>query len=308
MIGPLSAGRIDPGLAGRAVIVTGAAGGLGRAYVKALTAAGADVVANDSARLPDGRWAADDLVADGAAAGRVVANHNTVATRSGGRAIVDHCLAAFGRVDGVVANAGVMRRGRYEEWTEEDFEALIGVHLYGSLWVTQAALAPLRAAGAGRIVFTASSAGLYGHGRGAAYAAAKGAVVALMRSLAQEVAGAGIAVNAVAPFAATAMTAGQWPGGTAQDFAPELVAPVVLYLLSEPCTLSGEVLTVGGGAVARVFSSTTRGWRATEGCGVDVASHIADIFDPDGAVAPRSVAEEFELLVIREGGSGVGQP
>lgn len=293
------------GLEGRAVVVTGAAGGLGRSYVAALSCAGASVVANDCAVDGAGRFAVDDLAgaSDRSAPGPVMANHDSVTTRSGGRAIVECCLDTFGRIDGVVANAGVMRRGRYGDWDEDDVTALIDVHLLGSLWVTQAAYSAMAAAGFGRILFTASSAGLYGHPRGALYAAVKGAVVGLMRSLAQETDGDRIRVNAVAPFAATAMTEGQWPAGLAERFAPDRVAPVVAYLVSEACGFHGEVLTVGGGTVARSFTSTTRGWRAPDQGIVAVGAHLAEIVDQRDSVVPAGVADEFRLLAGPEEGS-----
>lgn len=285
-------------LDGRVAIVTGAGAGLGSRYAEHLAARGASVVVNDV------QQGAADQVAAGirAAGGRAVADGNTVATHEGGAAIVAAAVGEFGTVDAVVANAGIVRRGGFDELSAEDIRAVLAVNLEGAIWVTRAAFPLMKAQRRGRIVLVTSSAGIYGHGVGANYCASKGGVAGLLRALAIEGDGLGVRANAVSPFALTPMTS-TTPGldpDVAALLDPDQVAPVAVYLASDECALNGQILAVAGGTVARTFSATTAGWRAAPGTMVtpeSVRDNMAQILDPVGAAMPEKVRDERDHLL-----------
>ncbi|MFC4944246.1 SDR family NAD(P)-dependent oxidoreductase [Pseudonocardia sp. GCM10023141] len=289
-------------LDGRVIVVTGAGAGLGASYARGLAERGAAVVVNDIGRDAGG-WTADQLAArireDG---GRAVADRHTGATPDGAAAIVDAAMDAFGGLDGVVANAGIVRRGGIDELSVADVRDVLTVNLEGALWLTRAAFPVLRERGSGRIVLVTSSAGIYGHGLGANYCASKGGVAGLLRALAVEGAPHGIRTNAVSPFASTPMTS-TTPGRVAVDAArldPAYVAPVVVYLASAACSVNGQVLTAAGGTVAHTFSVTTQGWRVPPGGAVTaegVRDNLDRILDPVGAVRPVDVQSEKRHLL-----------
>jgi NAD(P)-dependent dehydrogenase (short-subunit alcohol dehydrogenase family) len=241
----------------RVALVTGAGRGLGRSHALALAARGAAVVVNDTGAELDGRGRAPG-VADGvvaeieAAGGRAVASHHDIATADGAEGAVATALEAFGRLDAVVNNAGILRDRTFGKLAYVDFEAVLQVHLTGSAHVTRAAWEALRDSPAGRVVFTTSASGLYGQFGQANYAAAKAGLVGLMNVLRQEGERYGIAVNTVAPVAWTRMTAPLLAPELEPSLQPDAVSRVVVYLASAECTESGLVLETGGGLVARV--------------------------------------------------------
>jgi NAD(P)-dependent dehydrogenase (short-subunit alcohol dehydrogenase family) len=240
----------------KVVAITGAGRGIGRAVALACAAEGAKVVVNDYGVSIDGGEPSSE-VADAVVkeieslGGQAVAVADDISTMAGGERIVATAVESFGRIDGVVTVAGILRERMLFNMSEDEWDGVIATHLKGTFTVFRAATAVMRKQeGGGSIVAFASGVGMWGSVSQANYAAAKGGVVALMRSAAVGMQRYGINVNAVAPVANTRMAANV-PGGTAETGEPEDVAPMVVYLLSDAAKeITGQTYTVVGGKVA----------------------------------------------------------
>ncbi len=227
-----------PGVQDRVIVVTGAGGGLGREYALTLAKEGASVVVNDLGGARDGTGAghnmADEVVKEiKDAGGRAVANYDSVAESEGAENIIKTALDEFGKVDGVVSNAGILRDGTFHKMEFANWDAVLKVHLYGGYNVIRAAWPHFREQSYGRVVVATSTSGLFGNFGQANYGAAKLGLVGLINTLAQEGAKYNIKSNAVAPIAATRMTQDILPPEVFEKLTPEYVAPVVAYLMSE---------------------------------------------------------------------------
>jgi NAD(P)-dependent dehydrogenase (short-subunit alcohol dehydrogenase family) len=287
------------GFDGKVAIITGAGGGLGKQHALLLASRGALVVVNDLGGAVDGTGAdvgAAQLVVDeiNAAGGEAVADANSVATAEGGAAIVQTAIDAFGRVDIVVNNAGILRDKSFSKMSSDLVDPVIDVHLRGAFHVTQPAWQHMREQGYGRIVSTSSASGIFGNFGQTNYGAAKMGLVGLTRVLAVEGAKYGIKANAIAPLAYTRMTE-DLLGPTGEKLAPELVSPVVAYLAHESCEATGRVFSVGGGRVAEVFIAEARGYHSAELTPEAVADNWTTITDRDGYVVPANSSEETAL-------------
>ena len=274
---------------GRVAVVTGAGGGLGRAHALLLASRGAKVLVNDLGGTVAGvggdDTAADRVVAEvRAAGGEALANHDSVADPEGARRLVAAALEAWGRVDVLINNAGILRDKSLAKMEPADFAAVVAVHLLGSAYCSQAVLNPMQAQGYGRIVMTTSAAGLYGNFGQTNYGAAKLGVVGLMNSLKIEGQKYGIKVNTVAPVALTRMTEGLPVSSALGEATPERVAAAVAWLASEACTLSGEVVAAGAGYFARV--------QLVESLGV----HL-----PPAGITPEAVAASWPRIADMAG-------
>ncbi len=287
---------------GRVAIVTGAGGGLGRSHALALAGRGAMVLVNDLGGAVDGRGESssaalhvvDEITALG---GEAAANHDSVATAEGGQAIVQAALTAFGRVDIVVNNAGILRDKAFHKMDAAMIDAVIDVHLKGAMFVSQPAFRLMREQGYGRIVNTSSASGLFGNFGQANYGAAKAGLAGLTRVLSIEGAGHNIRVNAIAPIAATRMT-DELLGDLTARVAPETVSPLVVYLASEDCSVNGHVYSVAGGRVARIFVGETQGVVLRDNTPEAVAAHLAAIDELDVGDFHQPASLDAETSVI----------
>ena len=278
-----------PGVQDRVVVVTGAGGGLGREYALTLAKEGASVIVNDLGGSRDGTGAghnmADQVVEEiKAAGGRAAANYDSVAEPKGAENIIKTALDEFGKVDGVVSNAGILRDGTFHKMSFENWDAVLKVHLYGGYNVIRAAWPHFREQSFGRVVVATSTSGLFGNFGQANYGAAKLGLVGLINTLAQEGAKYNIKANAVAPIAATRMTEDILPPEVLKNLTPDFVAPVVAYLCTEEVPDTDSIFIVGGGKVQRTALFQNEGVTFKTAPSVDeIASHWAEIDDLSAA-------------------------
>ena len=286
---------------GRVAIITGAGGGLGRSHALELARRGGAVLVNDLGGSVDGRGgssAAQRVVEEiSALGGEAVANYDSVATPAGGAAIVAAALDAFGQVDILVNNAGILRDKAFHKMDASMIDAVLDVHLKGALYVAQPAFRLMREQGYGRIISTTSASGLFGNFGQANYGAAKAGLAGLTRVLALEGAGHDIKVNAIAPIAATRMTE-DLLGELSARVSPESVSPLVAYLAHQDCAVNGNIYSVAGGRVARIFVAETRGVVVPDITAEAVRDHLSeiDVLTEHGYHHLASLDEETTLI------------
>ncbi|MFZ9481385.1 MAG: SDR family oxidoreductase [Ilumatobacteraceae bacterium] len=289
------------GYDGKVVIITGAGGGLGRQHALLMASRGALVVVNDLGGAIDGsgsdKGAAERVVDEiKAIGGEAVADTNSVATPEGGKAIVQTALDAFGRVDVVINNAGILRDKAFHNMEPDLLNPVIDVHLKGAFNVTQPAWVVMREQGYGRIVSTSSAAGIFGNFGQTNYGAAKMGLVGFTRVLAVEGAKYNIKANAIAPLALTRMTENLM-GALGDKLDPALVSPLVAYLAHEDCPVNGQTFSVGGGRIAHVFIGETKGYHSASLSMENVRDNWGTIMDRDGYAVPANLPEETALFL-----------
>jgi NAD(P)-dependent dehydrogenase (short-subunit alcohol dehydrogenase family) len=281
----------------RVAVVTGAGRGIGRAHALLLAERGARVVVNDVGGSIEGDGTdaepASDVAAEiVAAGGAAIADTSDVSSAAGAQTLVDAAVQEFGRLDILINNAGIVRWARFPDADADNLERHLAVHVIGSFHTTRAAWPHMVEQGYGRIVMTTST-GMLGMPGNQSYAAAKGAVIGLTRSLATVGAAHGIKLNLIAPAAYTRMA-----GPSADDADPlaaqmpsELVAPMVAFLAHEDCPVSGEIYAAGGGRFARIFIASTEGYvHSTPAPTIeDVAENWAAINDEAGYYVPADL-------------------
>jgi NAD(P)-dependent dehydrogenase (short-subunit alcohol dehydrogenase family) len=269
---------------GKVAIVTGAGGGLGRAHALELARLGAKVVVNDLGGSLDGTGgnsaAAETVVAEIiAAGGEAIANGASVSDDAGVAHLVQRTMDKWGRIDVLIANAGILRDKSFAKMDLKDFTAVMDVHLLGTVKPCKAVWEIMKAQSYGRIVVTTSSTGLYGNFGQTNYGAAKASLVGFMNSLKLEGAKDNIKVNALCPVAATRMTENLLPPAIQEMLKPEFVAPAMAYLASEDAP-SGMILTAAAGVFAAAQMMETDGLNlGQDATADDIAAHFSQIAD-----------------------------
>ncbi len=269
---------------GKVAIVTGAGGGLGRCHALELARRGAKVVINDLGGALDGSGgsseAAQKVVAEiKAAGGEAIANGASVSDDAGVANLVQQTMDAFGHIDILVANAGILRDKSFGKMELKDFEAVMAVHLMGTVKPCKAIWPIMKEQAYGRIIVTTSSTGLYGNFGQTNYGAAKASLVGFMHSLKLEGAKDNIRVNAICPVAATRMTENLLPPAIQQMLKPEYVSPAVAYLASEDAP-TGVILTAAAGVFAAARLEETDGVNlGHQASAEDIAANWSEICD-----------------------------
>lgn len=300
----------------RVALVTGAGGGLGREHALMLASRGAAVMVNDLGSPTMGGQDHDPSPAQAvveeisAAGGVAIANSDSVASREGAESMVASALEEFGRLDILINNAGIIRNRTFLNIGEYEFEPVLDVHVKGCFFVTRPAYEHMKTVGYGRIINTSSGSGLFGSFGQTAYSAAKAAIYGFTRTLAIEGSRYGVHVNAIAPGALTRMTGdvlgddgamAEMTGLSGEDLVyqmgPHQVAPAVVYLAHESCSLNGETLSASGGRVGRAFMGVTKGIYEDDLTLETVAERIDEVCDEDGYLVPDNVDQEIELLL-----------
>ncbi len=277
----------------RVAIVTGAGGGLGRSHALLLAKRGAKVVVNDLGGTMDGTGAgtsaADKVVEEiKTAGGEAVANYDSVDSWESAAKIVATAKESFGKLDIVINNAGILRDVSFMKLTEEDWNKVLQVHLFGTMFVSKAAWPLLREGAYGRVINTTSVAGLYGNFGQTNYSAAKMGIVGLTKALAQEGGKYNIRCNCIAPIAKSRMTEAITPPDILKNLLPEYVTPLAAYLASEQCEETGQVYSAGGGYFSRIA--------VMEGAGIGIPVDkisVEAIVEQWGAINDMSKAKAY---------------
>ena len=273
---------------GQVAIVTGAGGGLGRSHALELARRGAKVVVNDLGGAMDGTGgsseAAEKVVSEiKESGGEAMSNGGSVSDRNGAKSMVEDAMSAWGRVDVLINNAGILRDKSFSKIELDDFQIVVDVHLMGAVYCTHAVWPIMREQNYGRILMTTSPTGLYGNFGQTNYGAAKLAQVGFMNSLKIEGAKNNVHTNTIAPIAATRMTESLIPEEVQSKLAPESVTPAALFLVSEDAP-NGVIMQAEGGrfSVASIVENTGAKLGA-DATPEDIASNFDMISDLQGA-------------------------
>lgn len=270
---------------GKVAVVTGAGGGLGRAYALLLGSRGAKVVVNDLGGSVDGKGnssnAADKVVEEIKTKynGEAIGNYDSVEF---GDKIIKTAIETFGRIDILINNAGILRDRSFMKMSQQDWDLIYKVHMVGTYSTCKAAWPHMREQGYGRIVNVSSASGLYGNIGQSNYAAMKMGILGLSQTLSKEGNKYNIKVNTIAPIAGSRMTENLMPPDLLAALKPVYVAPIVAYLSHEDCEENGSIFELGAGWVAKLR------WQRSKGCFFDLSG--------ENKLTVESVAENFDEI------------
>lgn len=289
---------------GQVAIVTGAGGGMGREHAKLLALRGASVVVND---LSNGAEDTVQMIKD--AGGIAVVDHNDVSNEAGASAIIETAISNFGRLDILVSNAGIYREVPFSKMTEQDFDKVMKVNAYGTFFVTKAAWPYFVKQNYGRIVLVSSTSAFASQPLGSQYAASKGAVLGLGRTLAAEGAEHGIQVNLLTPGAFTPMAADSPNALDNEDARKQVekmmhasfVAPVVAWLSHKDNNLNGEIIEAASGRAALNFVGSTKGYWDRDLTIEGLFENQEKVFAKDGFKIGKSVPELSKWMLENTG-------
>lgn len=287
------------------MVITGAGKGLGRAYALYLAKLGATVVVNNRRHSEQSSSSADQVVSEiTAAGGTAVAEYSSVEDPAAGENLLRLALDTFGRLDAVVANAGISEGCSFHKQSLEQFRQVIDINLMGTVNILHPAYRHMYEQRHGCIVVSSSVAGLYGEHGLPAYSASKAALLGLMYTLSLEGARHGVRTNALAPFAATQMTEKDLPEALKDRMSADQVAPVLAWLISDDCNLNGEIIVSGGGKISRARMMETAAARLALHPGSEGAS-IQEVWDklvaePPDSSYPSSLAQFGAFISDRE--------
>jgi len=287
---------------GRVAVITGAGGGLGRAYALLFASRGAKVVVNDLGGSTTGEGAsakaADKVVKEITdAGGEAIPNYDSV---EDGEKIIKTALDKWGRVDIVINNAGILRDVSFVKMTDKDWDLINRVHIKGSYSVTKAAWNHMRDKGYGRIIMTSSAAGIYGNFGQANYSAAKLGLLGFAKTLAIEGEKRNVFVNTIAPMAGSRMTETVFPPELVQALKPEYVAPLVAFLCHESSKTNGQLFEVGAGWISALRWQRTKGNFVDTSKGFtpeDVKKNWESITNFDNATIPTTITDSVTLVM-----------
>jgi len=291
---------------GRVAIVTGSGAGLGRCHALELAKRGAKVVINDLGGTRDGTGSSDSAANKvveeiKALGGEAVPNYDTVATVEGGENIVKTAIDAFGKVDILINNAGILRDKSFAKMEEENWEAVNAVHLKGAYCVTRPAYLNMRENGYGRIVMTTSGAGLFGNFGQSNYAAAKMGLIGLTNVLKLEGAKYNIKVNVLVPVAASRLTEDVLPPEFFEKLKPEFVTPAAVYMCSEQCEDTGMFVNAALGYFSRTAIMTGPGAILSDGKKIPTPEEVMENW---GKITSLESPKYFDQLTAMFGELG----